>query len=482
MSLRNKLTIGLVSIVAIVTMTTSVAAYLSTAHRLRAGVDNSLRTYAEQLAVGEGGPRRGPGGERDGRCFIGRSLRVDFARILSADGAMTTCVDSEIQLPDISTVSFSLTTGPAADREAGAGNNPTRGGEGFGEEARYSTLDVAGRQLRVIEMQTPAGGVVQLGIDLREVTDVLAKTALTLLFATLAGLVLAGLLGRFLALRILGPVEALRRSTEAITETQDLSLPIPTSGTDEVGSLAKSFAAMVQSLAVSKDQQQRLISDASHEMRTPLTSLRTNLELLERAPNISASDREEVLADLRFEVSELTQLLTEMVELATNESSDSEPLEVVDVAELAQEVADRWQRRTSIPVVVRVDFSEAVPMRRHMIERALSNLLDNAGKYGLGDPSLDAAPLVVDVSGRTLLVIDHGPGVRPEDMPKIFDRFFRATEFRTRPGSGLGLSIFEQIAKLHSAKVIASNNVDGTSGLTIGLEFREGSPSPHPVH
>jgi two-component system sensor histidine kinase MprB len=234
---------------------------------------------------------------------------------------------------------------------------------------------------------------------------------------------------------------------------------------------------MVESLAESQDQQQRLISDASHEMRTPLTSLRTNLELLARAElaapgSLSAEDRRAVIDDLQFETGELTALLTELVELATDRAGGEESVPV-DLTVLTSGVAERARRRTGRAIsVVGPDGTGTgtgtgtgvvVTVRQHMIERAVSNLIDNAVKY-----SPDGAPVDVIVDGTRVEVRDHGNGIADADLPRIFDRFYRATEARTAPGSGLGLAIVSQIVEGHGGRVFAGNH---GGGAAVGFEL-----------
>jgi two-component system sensor histidine kinase MprB len=297
------------------------------------------------------------------------------------------------------------------------------------------------------------------------VSDVLGSLRIRLVGLALAGVAAAGLLGWLVASRIVRPVIRLRDTAESIASTQDLTTPIPAEGDGEVGSLARSFTTMVEALATSREQQQRLISDAGHEMRTPLTSLRTNLELLERLEELPPDERREVLAAVQLDVDELTHLLTELVELATDRANDDEPAQPVELVDLATDVADRARRRTGRTITVVPDATNERPVvaRPMMVTRAISNLVDNAVKY-----SPDGTIEVLVGEGR-LEVRDHGPGIPPADQPYVFDRFYRATTTRSAAGSGLGLAIVKQIVDRHGGRVWAVNHPGG--GAAVGFEL-----------
>jgi two-component system sensor histidine kinase MprB len=213
---------------------------------------------------------------------------------------------------------------------------------------------------------------------------------------------------------------------------------------------------------VSKRQQQQLVTDASHELRTPLTSLRTNAELLDRSDQLDPDQRERAVQGIRLEVNELTDLVSELVELATDRGDDEAPAPVA-LAELSEDVAERARRRTDREITV-VQNGEAgvVLVRPHMAERALANLVDNAAKYSRG-------PIEIVITGCRVEVRDDGPGIAPADQPHVFDRFYRSAAARTEPGSGLGLAIVQQIVQRHDGTVWATNREVG--GAAVGFEL-----------
>jgi two-component system sensor histidine kinase MprB len=226
-------------------------------------------------------------------------------------------------------------------------------------------------------------------------------------------------------------------------------------GNDEVGRLAASFNTMLVALDTSREQQRRLVVDASHELRTPLTAVRTNIEFLGRAKTLQPAERNKLVAETSLELDELTTLVAELVELATDVRTE-EPVEAVDLAEIAEDVANRFQRRTGRRVEVTADAATTIQGRKSMLDRAISNLVDNALKF-----SNAPDPVEVEVVGASVEVRDRGAGVAPEDRAKVFDRFYRASEARTLPGSGLGLAIVKQIAELHGGTVTLGARPEG---------------------
>ncbi len=295
------------------------------------------------------------------------------------------------------------------------------------------TISQDGTSYRQLTMPWSQGVALQIARDLSELESTLHQLRLRLVLLTLAGVAGAAALGWVLAGRIVRPVTRLRDAAEDIAATNDLTTPLPTDGPGEVGSLAQSLSSMMAALATSQEQQQRLVTDASHELRTPLTTLRTNVEHLQRAPDLPTEQRREVLTDIEVESRELTDLVNELVELSTDRSSTDEEPEVVDLADLAQTVAARAQRRTGRVIVVAHTGESLVSVRPRMVERAIANLVDNAIKYSPVDTDID-----VTVAGPSLVVRDRGPGIDADDQPHVFDRFYRATTARTAPGSGLG--------------------------------------------
>ena len=450
MTLRTRLTLAVAAIVAAAVAAGALAAHVSTRSELRGEVDAFLLERAERFARAPGGivdiGGQGPGG-RPGRPGGERGnpplVELDaVTQVINRDGRITSSVTGEPALP------------------IDAGDQQLASARG---EPRLRDITVDGEHYRLVTASLPGGGAVQIARSLEESDDVLGVLRARLLGIALLGTALAALAAWALARRTTGPIHRLTETSERIAATQDLTTPIPVTGTDEVGRLAASFNAMLAALATSREQQKRLVADASHELRTPLTAVRTNIEFLERADRLPAGERAQLLAETRLELAELTTLVSELVDLATDARSD-EPVVEVDLRQVAEDVAARFRRRSDREISVDAGRAAVIDGRRSMIERAVSNLVDNALKFS------DApAPVEIRVDGSAIEVLDRGPGIPAAERDRVFDRFYRADAARTRPGSGLGLSIVAQIAEAHGGRASMGERAGG--GTVARLEL-----------
>ncbi len=303
--------------------------------------------------------------------------------------------------------------------------------------------------MRVLTLPLEQGYALQISRPLDEVDSALARIRNWLLVVAVVGMGIAAALGLLVARAVLAPVRRLTRTAEEVTETRDLSQRIEESGRDELARLATSFNTMLAALEASARSQRQLVSDASHELRTPLTSLRTNIEVLARDETLPVGERESLLRDVTEQLEEMTVLVAELVELARG---DSDPVEPEDVR-LDLVTADAIERagRNHTGVTFKAELEETlVHGVRPTIERAVSNLLDNAAKWSPPDGEVE-----VTLRDGELTVRDHGPGIADEDLPYVFDRFYRAPSARGMPGSGLGLAIVRQVAEAHGGSVAA---------------------------
>jgi two-component system sensor histidine kinase MprB len=283
-------------------------------------------------------------------------------------------------------------------------------------------------------------------------------------------MITAGLAGWAVARNGLRPVRRLTTAVEDIARTQRLD-PIPIEGSDEVARLAQSFNEMLHALSASQHRQRQLVADAGHELRTPLTSLRTNLDLLVQADastGLSPASRAELLDDVRAQIGEMTTLVGDLVELARDEpvTRGVEPVELTAV--LGQAVA-RVRRRADVEFVVRTS-PWWVTGDADALERAITNLLDNAAKW-----SPEGGVVTVTLDKGTLAVADQGPGISAEDLPHVFERFYRSAESRGMPGSGLGLSIVSSVAQRHGGTAEAGSAPGGGAQIRLTIP---GQPAP----
>jgi two-component system, OmpR family, sensor histidine kinase MprB len=341
---------------------------------------------------------------------------------------------------------------------------------GQGEELVDTTVD--GLHLRVLTMGIGRTGAIQVARPLDEVDRQLDRILLVLMFVGAAGVALGVGLGAVVARTALAPVARFTRRTEELAADPDPSERMEVNREDELGRLARSFNTTLDSLERSVEAQRHLVADASHELRTPISSLRANIQTLQDADRLPGDELESLRADIVEELDELTALVADIVELARGAKRD-ELADDVRLDRIVEAVADRAQMRAGDRVGLLVNADPTVvrgePQR---IQRAVANLVDNAIKWS---PSGGTVELEL-VSGE-LTVRDHGPGFADDDLPHVFERFYRAEAARGLPGSGLGLAIVRQAAEAHGGYAIAANAPDGGALLRIsfGIPVRAAS-------
>ena len=326
----------------------------------------------------------------------------------------------------------------------------------------FTDTHVEGQHVRMLVVPLVGGGALQIVRPLRELDASLADIRNLLLLLDAAGIVLAAILGALVARTALRPVRRLTEAAEHVSETRDLTSRIDVEGRDELSRLATTFNTMLGGLEESARAQRQLVTDASHELRTPLTSLRTNVEVLLKH-RLEEPRRRELLKNVVEQVDELTALTAELVELARGEQPPAEPEDVRLDLLVAEAVSRARRNRPQVEFVTTLAETtvHGVPSR---IERAVSNLLDNAGKWSPPDATVE-----VSVKNGEVVVRDHGPGIASEDLPFVFDRFYRAPAARGMPGSGLGLAIVKQVAEEHDGAVAAEQPQGGGTRMRLRL-------------
>jgi signal transduction histidine kinase len=312
---------------------------------------------------------------------------------------------------------------------------------------------------RIYTRQFPGnpGTLVRVARPAADATSTLTVLGWLLLALVPGGALAAAAVARLAAGRVLRPVGRLTDTVERVRATGDLRAPIEMPGRDEISRLGQAFAAMTAALDESVGAQQRLVADASHELRTPLTSLITNLELIAERPDDPSAPA--LAAAALAEAGELRGLVSDLVELARDGQAPPH-LEDVRLDLVAERVAARAAGRAPglryeldcRPALVRGDPDA--------LERAVGNLVDNALKW-----SPPGGRVRVSTAGGTVEVSDEGPGVPADDLPYVFDRFYRSAKARALPGSGLGLAIVRRIAGAHGGIVEAVP-------LPRGVKFR----------
>ncbi len=449
--LRTQLTTIAAAAVALAVIAVSVAAFMVIRGQLHDQFDRELR---DQAGVVNGAVKRTP----SGAIVRFPDISSPWQRPEDTPLMQVLTYDQQVVLPNNQTA-LPISRG---DVDVVQGD----------PKIRYSDVRIEGEKYRMVTMQV-AGGAMQFARKPVAVEESLAKLTLLLIVIGAAGVVGAALLGRTVARAGLAPVDRLTAATEHVAATQDLNAAIVVTGDDEVARLGRAFNSMLAALDASRSDQRRLVEDASHELRTPLTSLRTNIELLLRAEesgrSLPAADRERLLRDLEGQMVELTHLTSELVELARNDAS-TEPIERVDLADVVGAAVDRARVRVpNVPVETALAPAPVVG-RAGALERAVLNVLDNAAKW-----SPDGVPVAVRLSARhvdgkryaELQVEDRGPGIADEDLPRVFERFYRSTAARSMPGSGLGLAIVHQAVASHGGTVTIGRGTGGGALVRI---------------
>ncbi|MDQ0581903.1 HAMP domain-containing sensor histidine kinase [Streptomyces rishiriensis] len=344
--------------------------------------------------------------------------------------------------------------------------------------------DDDGNDVRVLTMYLGAdqndsqGVALQLAVSLKGTESTLNELALILLLVSGIGVVGAGAAGLAVARAGLRPVDKLTEAVEHVARTEDLSIRIPveSDSDDEVARLSRSFNSMTSALANSHELQQQLIADAGHELRTPLTSLRTNIELLTRSEEtgrpIPPADRKALLASVTAQMTELASLIGDLQELSRSEGQRGERVQVVSLEDAVESALRRARLRgpeLTITASLEPWYTRAEPAA---LERAVVNILDNAVKFSPEGGTID-----VRLSHGTLTVRDHGPGIPVEELPHVFDRFWRSPSARALPGSGLGLSIVARTVEQAGGQVTLGRADGGGTVATVRLP---GAPTPPP--
>jgi two-component system, OmpR family, sensor histidine kinase MprB len=439
MSFRARLALVAAAAVALAVVLASVTTYVVVREELRETVDEGLQNRIDEI-------RRLPPPAVQRALF---ELRTELGGATAYPQVVFP--DGEVRLPEGSTIQL-----PVDERVLDVAR---------GERDSYATdADVSGNHVRILTFRYPPADVaVQVARPLDEVDRTLERVRLFLVLIALGGIAVAAALGLLVSRAALAPVRRLTTATENVTETGDLSERIEATGQDELSRLAVSFNTMLGALQESTRKQRQLVSDASHELRTPLTSLRTNIEVLARDESMKPEDREQLLHDVVAELTEMTSLITELVELARGDVEPAQ-MEQVRLDLLVAEALDR-ARRNAPQVEFDADLEETtVEGAPTTIERAVWNLLDNAAKW-----SPPGSRVEVTVADGEVVVRDHGPGIDEHDLPNVFDRFYRAPSARGRPGSGLGLAIVRQVAEAHGGRVVAERAEGGGTRMRFRL-------------
>ena len=444
MSFRARIAIAAAAAVALAVVLASILVFFVVRGELRSQIDETLEQRGDQI-------QEAPLAEvpsRSGESFLAVPRGFDepntFVQLVRSDGEVLRQKYENFNLPVPGEVlTLAQTIRP--------------GGSHF-----YDT-DVDETHVRVLAFSYGPGYAVQIARPLTEVDSALAQIRLYLLIVALVGIGLAAVLGLVVSRAALSPVQRLTSAAERVTETGDLSERIEVAGGDELSRLAGSFNTMLAALEESTRAQRQLVADASHELRTPLTSLRTNIEVLADNRELPDGERSRLISDVVEQLGEMTTLISELIELAHAEQQavDAEDVRLDLLTADAIERARRNQPGVRFTAALEESVVRGVPAT---LERAIGNLLDNAAKW-----SPPGAEVEVEARDGFVAVRDHGPGIAEEDLPYVFDRFYRARSARGMPGSGLGLAIVRQVAEAHGGEVGAERAPGGGTRMVLRL-------------
>jgi two-component system sensor histidine kinase MprB len=447
--LRRRMTIAVALAVAVAVALSAAVAYIAVRDQLISEVDGQLQDQSEfGVGPGPGGRGRPP---RVRGLPAGQGGPTPFVQVLDTEGNV---------LGQLGLESANLPVeGRARDVAAGVG------------PAFFSDARVDGIHVRVLTTQANSSlslagrqfGAIQFARSLEGADKVLTRLRLILALVILGGVALAVLLGRLVSRNVVAPIAQVTEAARHIAATEDLGRRIHVETHDEIGELAQHFNAMLDTLERSVAAQRQLVADASHELRTPITSLRTNIEVLAESEALPPDERAQLLEDVEEQTTELGMLVADLIELARGDEPRSET-EDVRLDHLVNESLTRARRHAPKIHFEAVLSPAVVEGTRERLTRAVNNLLDNAAKHS---PDGGVVEVVADVHG--LRVRDHGSGVDPEDLPHLFDRFYRGASSRGRPGSGLGLAIVRQVAEQHGGSVRATNASGGGAEFVLEL-------------
>ncbi len=466
--------------VAIAVIAVAVSAYAGTRSQLLGQIDDSLRRVAQPVLSGQTARDRsgspGPFGAAGSSGSPGVLGSIQQARASIGDCSGPGDRDEGLGLDRLPQQAFGGASGsftvvcrngttysPSAPAVPVDPRAKTLAGAGRGQY--FVSETVAGHHIRVMATGIGPRGALLVALPLDQLDSALSSERLVLALIAAGGIALAAMLGVLVARTAVAPIVRFTRQTERIAARPDRleHERVEVRGSDELARLARTFNGTLDALERSVQAQRNLVADASHELRTPIATIRANIQMLKDEHLLSAADREALRADVIDELDELTALVADVVELARGSKETSEPSDV-RLDEVVSEALERARRRAP-----RLSFEASlehtvVRGEGERIARAVSNLLDNAAKW-----SPEGGVVEVSLRDGVLTVRDRGPGFNEDDLPFVFDRFHRAREARSKPGSGLGLAIVKQAAEAHGGFVEGRNAPDGGAILRIGF-------------
>ena len=438
MSLRRRITAAATLAVAAVAVTLGVTGYLSTRSHLIGEVQHQLR--------GRVSPLLQPPGSRPKPVVPGTPVlggAPGYFQFVYPNGRVRVPEGGSAQLPvDGRVLSISAK----------------------GRGSFFRTAWIHGHHVEVLAVADPYDHyAIEVALPLDSVDSVVHGLLLTYGLLVGGGVLLAGLLGAWIGTAALAPIRRFSKQTEEVTSALDRPRRLEEKGAEELRGLAESFNRTLDALERSILAQRHLILDASHELRTPMAALRSNIQIFLEAHRLPEEERSGLQDAIVAELDELTQLVADVLELARG-SAPSEHTEPIELDDIVKEAVGRAQRRAP-QLAFSLELEPTVIVNApDRVSRAVTNVIDNARKWSPPNERIE-----VGLRDGLLRVRDHGPGFKEEDLQSVFERFYRADEARRLPGSGLGLAIVKQAAEAHGGFAVAANAPDGGAVMEVSF-------------
>lgn len=438
MSFRARITMVAAAAVAVSVATAALVAFFVLRRALSSSADATLQARTAPLVS------FASDGDLD--------VQNDVRKAVNRAGGLAQIVDRTGRVLTPKVAAFPV----PSDAAAVARGTPTRA---------FAVVGHGSARVRVLSLSLNNGTALEVGLALDDYERNLHLLAIVLGIVAVGGVGLAAAAGWLVSAAALVPLDRLARTMDEVAETADLSHRVEVPGSDELAHLARDFNRLLEALDRSRAQQRQLVLDASHELRTPLTSLQTNIEVLQLSDRLDPAEREGVRRDVLTQVHELTTLIRDVVELAQGEPPDDRR-EDVELDRLVAGVVARaevYARAEGVALAADLRPSRVWGVAARL-ERAVGNLVDNAVKW-----SPPGATVEITSRDGSVVVRDHGAGIAPADLLRIFDRFYRAPAARGMPGSGLGLAIVREVVESEGGSVSAANHPEGGAVFEIRL-------------
>ena len=305
--------------------------------------------------------------------------------------------------------------------------------------------------------------VIEVAVPLTTTDEALRGLLVTYALLLGVGMVLAAWIGALVARSALAPIRRFTNQTEQITSALDKPRRLDEEGAVEIRRLAASFNQTLGALERSVEAQRHLIADASHELRTPIAALRSNIQIFLEADQLPPAEQAELRDAILAELDDLTQLVSDVLQLARG-ATPNEAVEELELDAIVREATERAIRRSQTVTFETELEPTIITNSPDRVTRAVTNVVDNARKWSPPDGTVE-----ITLAGGVLTVRDHGPGFRAEDLAHVFERFFRSDDARRMPGSGLGLAIVKQAAEAHGGYAMVANAPDGGAIVTVSF-------------